>query len=403
MTMFARLPCLVAGMIAFVAIASGCSVMKPDTTDAHSEARKERHPDPASEMWIAVRNSQEPEPFKQFIEAFPNSPYVHAATARLDALSAPARADTAPGESHLAERQPDSGVGTGPQAVTSDTSRKSSPDSMADSLGDFEWEGPVTVGNTVAVRGVQGPITVLRSGGLARVEAAKTGQHDDPKDVEIRATTDNDGVLVCAIYPPKGKDNACDRNRWQVNTSSDVQVAFTVWVPDGVNLEATNHHGNIMVDDLSGRVHAETTQGDVSVTNASADVHAETTQGDVSVTNASADVHAKSTQGSINLEGSGTMDAQTTQGDIDAILRANPLGRSSFHTVQGDIMVTLPPDIHALLDISTQHGRINDRSVQHQPLQICLRGKQRLSVEDCVTDRINISTTLGDVELKWNN
>ena len=453
MGMFARMPCLVAGMVAFVAIASGCSVMKPDAAGAHSEARKEHHPDPAAEMWVAVRNSEDPEAFKQFIGAFPNSPYVHAAAARLDALTAPERSAAAPGESHPSEEQPSgewiwSGALTPVGAaesrlsknqpsdstavelpsVTSGSTRKSSPDWMSDSLGDFKWDNHVTVGDTVTVRGVRGSITILRSrgGGHVRVEAAKTGRRDDPNDVEIRATRDNEGVLVCAIYPPKEK-NACDRSRWIVNTSSDIQVAFRVWVPDGVNLNAMIHQGDISVNEISGSVwaentqgdimvtrssasvHAETGQGDITVTSSSAGVHAETTQGDITVTGSSAGVHAETRQGDIDLEGSGTMSAKTTQGDIEAVMRANPVGSSSFHTAQGNVTVMLPPGINAIFDIRTHIGRINGHSMPRQSVRFCLRGKQQLPVERCEIDRfsggksIDISTTSGDVELKWNS
>ena len=57
----------------------------------------EPYPDPASEMWLEVRESADPKLLESFIEAFPDSPYAHAARARLERLKAgPAAAETPP-------------------------------------------------------------------------------------------------------------------------------------------------------------------------------------------------------------------------------------------------------------------------------------------------------------------
>ena len=54
----------------------------------------EPYPDPASEMWLEVRQSTDPKLLESFIEAFPDSPYAHAARARLGRLkAAPAGTD----------------------------------------------------------------------------------------------------------------------------------------------------------------------------------------------------------------------------------------------------------------------------------------------------------------------
>ena len=54
----------------------------------------EPYPDPASEMWLEVRQSTDPKLLEGFIKAFPESPYAHAARARLERVkTTPATAD----------------------------------------------------------------------------------------------------------------------------------------------------------------------------------------------------------------------------------------------------------------------------------------------------------------------
>ena len=80
---------------------SGCgsvSTAPPvDSTESAGDEKQTSHeydpdsrtlyPDPAAELWIAVRNSEDPEAFEKFIAAFPNSPYVPAAQVKLNGLS----------------------------------------------------------------------------------------------------------------------------------------------------------------------------------------------------------------------------------------------------------------------------------------------------------------------------
>ena len=46
-------------------------------------------PDPAVAMWLEIRETDDPELLAAFVEAFPDSPYAHAARARLKRLEEP--------------------------------------------------------------------------------------------------------------------------------------------------------------------------------------------------------------------------------------------------------------------------------------------------------------------------
>ena len=49
-------------------------------------AASQPYPDPAAEMWLEIRESDDRNLFEEFVTAFPTSPYVHTARARLRLL-----------------------------------------------------------------------------------------------------------------------------------------------------------------------------------------------------------------------------------------------------------------------------------------------------------------------------
>lgn len=192
---------------------------------------------------------------------------------------------------------------------------------------DFEWQGSVDRGDAVTILGVNGSITARAApGSEVRVEARKEGD-DDPEGVRIEVIEDARGILVCAVYPSRGgrNPNRCGRGdnyRMRVN-NYDVQVHFTVEVPDGVDLEARSVNGAIAARGIAGDVEARTTNGDITV------------------------------------EGSGEASARTTNGDIEAVLSSQPTEDLSFRTVNGGIRVVLPDGAEADVDIRTVNGAID--------------------------------------------
>ena len=56
---------------------------------ASGQEATEASPDPAVAMWLEIRDSDDPELLTAFLEAFPDSPYAHAARARLMRLEDP--------------------------------------------------------------------------------------------------------------------------------------------------------------------------------------------------------------------------------------------------------------------------------------------------------------------------
>lgn len=197
---------------------------------------------------------------------------------------------------------------------------------QAGAAPDFRWQGNVEAGRTVTVRGVSGSITAARGSGEVVVEAVKTARRSDPDDVTIELIEDGEGILVCAVYPSGWfRQNRCARgDSYRMSSrNNDVDVAFTVSVPDGVHLNARNTNGVVRVSGLSG------------------------------------DVSATTVNGNIEAESAGRVSARTVNGRIDAAMGASPREDLSFRTVNGRVRLALPADADAELSLRTVNGGID--------------------------------------------
>jgi hypothetical protein len=193
---------------------------------------------------------------------------------------------------------------------------------------EFFWSGPVAPGRTVDVRSLNGSIRAERSSGSeVEVVAVKTARRNDPSEVTIEVIPHADGITVCAVYPsPSGsRPNECSPGNYSMNTrNNDVQVEFTLRIPDGVRLEARTTNGGVEVNGLT------------------------------------ADVDARSTNGGITISTRGMARARTTNGPIDVTLGSlsgnDPL---EFQTTNGSITLTVPAGLNADFRAQTTNGSIS--------------------------------------------
>ena len=193
---------------------------------------------------------------------------------------------------------------------------------------DFEWQGAVESGDAVTIRNVNGVIMARATdGSQVRVEVTKEADDDDPDAVRIEVIEDDQGVLICAVYPSRrGRDqNRCGRgDDYEMSVrNNDVKVHFTVEVPAGVGFEARNINGDIEAQGISGDVEARTVNGDVAV------------------------------------GGAGAVSAQTVNGDIEARLADGPTEDLRFRTTNGGIRLILPDGTDADVNIRTVNGSID--------------------------------------------
>ena len=192
----------------------------------------------------------------------------------------------------------------------------------------FSWSGEIPAGGWIDVRNLNGPIHVsAASGRTTEVSATKSWRRGDPRDVRFEVTKlAKGGVLVCALWGP---ESTCDERGHHSDDrrghrDNDVSVEFTVRVPAGVKVDVS------------------TVNGGVDVAGAGAEIVAATVNGGIDA--------------STNV---GPVNATTVNGDIHASMRA--LGGDEdmrFATVNGDVVLTLPADFDADVEMSTVNGRL---------------------------------------------
>ncbi|HET6341535.1 MAG TPA: DUF4097 family beta strand repeat-containing protein [Gemmatimonadota bacterium] len=193
---------------------------------------------------------------------------------------------------------------------------------------DFNWEGALAAGTTLEVLGINGRIEAgPASGGTASVQATREAKRGaDPEDVTMAVTEHAGGVRICAVYPTRdGGRTTCDEDgihgRMEDN---DVEVNFVVAVPTGVRFHPTTVNGGIEANDLRG------------------------------------DVKAQSVNGGIMVFGTGTVEAKTVNGEIDAGIGSDSwTGTLSFETVNGQISVRLPATVSAEVEAETVNGGLS--------------------------------------------
>ena len=117
----------------------------------------------------------------------------------------------------------------------------------------FEWQGRLAAGQHVEIKGVSGTITAAPStSGLVEVTADRRGARNDPNEVRIAVVEHPAGVTVCAVYPREGNECLPGEEGRLSARRNDVNVAFTVGVPSGVDLVARHVNGAIKASDLGG-------------------------------------------------------------------------------------------------------------------------------------------------------
>jgi len=193
---------------------------------------------------------------------------------------------------------------------------------------DFSWSDALTAGKTISINGLNGHITASRaSGRTATVTAVKSGKSSQLDRVHIVATPSAAGITICANYPDKhGGWTDCDPERGMRGETEDidVDVDFTVQVPEGVKLEARTVNGGIDASDLAS------------------------------------DAEAVTVNGTIHLTTSGIAEARTVNGSITASMGRGTWDHAlRFETVNGSVRLTLPHEVNAQIHANSLNGSIS--------------------------------------------
>ncbi len=197
---------------------------------------------------------------------------------------------------------------------------------------DFRWSGAVAPGASIEVKGINGEIVAEPTGGSeVQVVAEKRSRNSDVNSVQIKVVQHAGGVTICALYPNEyGEYQDCGPSESERKGGSgnirnnDVQVNFTVKVPDRVGFVGKTVNGAISATSLTGNVVTRTVNGE------------------------------------IKLSTTGYAEATSVNGQIAARL-GNALWPNTltFKTVNGEISIDLPPGVSTEVDAETLNGSIN--------------------------------------------
>jgi len=205
--------------------------------------------------------------------------------------------------------------------------------------GDFRWTGAIERGRILEIKDINGSIRAEpASGSQVEVVATKRARRSNPDDVRVEVVQENGNVTICAVYPTPSssswwgtrrdddRPNECrpgSEGRMHAR-DNDVVVDFVVKVPEGIRFAART---------VNGTVDAQRLRSDVLV---------------------------RSVNGKILVSTSGTAEAHTVNGSIDASIGAIAgTGELSFKTVNGSITLRVPKDANANLFAKTVNGRFS--------------------------------------------
>ena len=213
---------------------------------------------------------------------------------------------------------------------------------------EFRWNGVVAPGGSVEVKGINGEIIAEPSTGPeVQVIAEKRSRNSDVNSVQVKVVQHAGGVTICALYPNEygeyrdcGPGDSESKNGSGNVRNNDVQVNFTVKVPDRVGFVGKTVNGAISATSLSGNVITRTVNGE------------------------------------IKLSTTGYAEATTVNGEIAARLGNSQWPNSlTFKTVNGEINIDLPPGVSTEVDAETLNGSINSDF----PLEVTnLKGKKHV-------------------------
>jgi DUF4097 and DUF4098 domain-containing protein YvlB len=217
-------------------------------------------------------------------------------------------------------------------------------------------------------------ITIARDGavhlGLISGEIRVIGT--DRSDVRIVADIER-GRFETMFSPTRISVNTRSVNNRQGSARYDVTVPVGTRVTatsiSGIidirgtrsEISARSTSGTIDIRDANDRVEASSVSGDIELRTVNGRIRLETTSGEIRVESGAGDLTAESVSGTISLRRSALegIRTQTMSGSIsyDGPLAAT--GTYRFNTHSGSVLLTVPENVGAVLELETFSGRIS--------------------------------------------
>ena len=244
---------------------------------------------------------------------------------------------------------------------------------------DFTWSKALAAGGTVSIHNINGNIKVIPStSGKVEVLGYKHGSSSATDHLKVEVNESSRGVNVCVVMDDS--DSGCDdngyhsssRNGWFGNRHSrdwdDAEMRLEVAVPANLTVRPSTVSGDISVDGAHGDISASSVSGDIEIEH----------------------VHATS------------LKLSTVSGDIDArVDEITGNGDFSFHSVSGDLTLTVPRAFSADLSMTTVSGDIDSDF----PITLGNGRMSRRSMNARIGSggrRLDVSTVSGDLKLRMS-
>jgi DUF4097 and DUF4098 domain-containing protein YvlB len=148
----------------------------------------------------------------------------------------------------------------------------------------------------------------------------------------------------------------------RVNWNLHARADLTIHVPRESILTARTGDGSIEAHGLSGEIALHTGDGNVTASNLSGSLIVQTGDGSVDLTDVRGRLQAQTGDGKMHLRGRFTeLDARTGDGSMEVIVEPGSQMNApwSLKTGDGSIMLALPADFAADLDVHTSDGSIS--------------------------------------------
>ncbi len=191
-------------------------------------------------------------------------------------------------------------------------------------------------------------------------------------EVRVRATADDGSVRLRASPTLATLRASSNRGpargvRYEVSVPAGVRVLMHTMTGDitatGVqgDVEIGNVHGNIRLTNISGLAKVETVSGTVTASGLTGGARIESTSSNVTITGAEGELTVDNTSGRTTLSDirSSTVRVESVSGPVRFQGTIERSGRYDFSSHSGAVQLMLPPNVGALLTLSTYSGSID--------------------------------------------
>ncbi|NOX87976.1 MAG: DUF4097 domain-containing protein [Calditrichaeota bacterium] len=206
---------------------------------------------------------------------------------------------------------------------------------FADNFSDtFQKTLPADGVKNVRISTTNGSVTVStwdkNEIGIVAYKKVKGSEKDKKellKEIEVKVEKVGDELKISAIHSKRESGGLFG---WLMNLGiGDFEVDFEITVPAAMNIEAHSTNGEIVINDVEGRLNASTTNGSIKALRIR-------NTADISSTNGEIKVYYS------RLPEKGDIEIATTNGEIELILPENARCSIDAYTNNGEIECELP-------------------------------------------------------------